>query len=107
MSSGLNQETLSHSRSSSGCVIFITDIRAQSLYHVTIFNHQRSFNMKCNSGTADRVIRVIAGLALIALAASGTIGIWGYIGIVPLLTGVVGFCPAYTLFGVNTCGSKK
>ncbi|NNM79969.1 MAG: DUF2892 domain-containing protein [Gallionella sp.] len=63
--------------------------------------------MKCNSGTADRVIRVIAGLALIALAASGTIGIWGYIGIVPLLTGVVGFCPAYTLFGVNTCGSKK
>ncbi|MBW8078447.1 MAG: DUF2892 domain-containing protein [Gallionella sp.] len=63
--------------------------------------------MKCNSGTADRVIRVIAGLALIALAASGTIGIWGYIGIVPLLTGVVGFCPAYTLFGMNTCGSKK
>jgi fatty acid desaturase len=88
-------------------VIFITDIRAQSLYHALIFNHQRSFKMKCNSGTADRVIRVIAGLALIALAASGTIGIWGYIGIVPLLTGVVGFCPAYTLFGMNTCGSKK
>ena len=63
--------------------------------------------MKCNSGTADRAIRVIAGLALIALAASGTIGAWGYIGVVPLLTGIVGFCPAYAIFGMNTCGIKK
>jgi hypothetical protein len=63
--------------------------------------------MKCNSGTADRVVRVIAGLALIALAATGTIGVWGYIGIVPLLTGAFGFCPAYAIFGMNTCGIKK
>lgn len=63
--------------------------------------------MKCNSGTIDRVLRVIAGLALIALATTETIGAWGYIGIVPLLTGALGFCPAYTLLGLNTCGIKK
>ncbi len=63
--------------------------------------------MKCNSGTIDRALRVIAGLALIGLAATGTIGAWGYIGVVPLLTGVIGFCPAYTLLGINTCGLKK
>lgn len=63
--------------------------------------------MKCNSGTADRAIRIIVGLALIALAATGTVGVWGYIGVVPLLTGIVGFCPAYAMLGMNTCGNKK
>jgi hypothetical protein len=63
--------------------------------------------MNCNSGTIDRAVRVIAGVALIALAATGTIGVWGYIGVVPLLTGIVGFCPAYAIFGMNTCGIKK
>ncbi len=63
--------------------------------------------MKCNSGTVDRTVRVIAGLILIALAATGTIGVWGYIGVVPLLTGAIGFCPAYAIFGMNTCGLKK
>lgn len=63
--------------------------------------------MKCNSGTVDRVVRVIAGIALIAMAVTGTIGVWGYIGVVPLLTGAIGFCPAYTIFGMNTCGLKK
>lgn len=63
--------------------------------------------MKCNSGTVDRAIRVIAGLALIALAATNTIGAWGYIGVVPLLTGIFGFCPAYAILGMNTCGLKK
>lgn len=63
--------------------------------------------MKCNSGTVDRAARVIAGIALIALAATGTIGAWGYIGVVPLLTGAIGFCPAYAIFGMNTCGIKK
>lgn len=63
--------------------------------------------MKCNSGTVDRAVRVIAGLILIALAATGTIGVWGYIGVVPLLTGAIGFCPAYAIFGMNTCGLKK
>jgi hypothetical protein len=63
--------------------------------------------MKCNSGTADRAVRIIAGIALIAMAATGTIGVWGYIGVVPLLTGAIGFCPAYAIFGMNTCGLKK
>lgn len=63
--------------------------------------------MKCNSGSIDRALRVIVGLILIALAATGTIGVWGWIGVVPLLTGAIGFCPAYTLLGINTCGIKK
>jgi hypothetical protein len=63
--------------------------------------------MKCNSGTVDRAARVIVGIALIAMAATGTIGVWGYIGVVALLTGAVGFCPAYAIFGMNTCGIKK
>lgn len=63
--------------------------------------------MKTNEGTIDRAMRVIAGLALIALAASGTIGAWGYIGVVPLLTGIIGICPAYSIFGINSCPMKK
>ncbi len=63
--------------------------------------------MKCNAGGLDRALRVIAGLVLIALAATGTVGAWGWIGVVPLLTGAMGFCPAYTLLGLNTCSIKK
>ena len=63
--------------------------------------------MKTNEGTIDRALRVIAGLALIALAATGTIGVWGYTGIVPLLTGIIGICPAYAIFGINSCPMKK
>lgn len=63
--------------------------------------------MGCNTGTVDRALRVIVGLALIALAATHTIGVWGWIGIVPLLTGIFSFCPAYALLGINTCKIKK
>lgn len=63
--------------------------------------------MKCNVGTIDRVLRVVIGLVLIALAATGTIGVWGWIGVVPLLTGIFGICPAYTIIGMNTCASDK
>jgi hypothetical protein len=63
--------------------------------------------MKVNEGTIDRVLRVIAGLVLIGLAASGTVGVWGWIGVVPLLTGLVGICPAYAIFGISTCPMKK
>jgi len=59
--------------------------------------------MKFNVGTIDRGVRVIAGVALIALAATGTVGVWGYIGVVPLVTGLFKFCPAYALFGLSTC----
>lgn len=63
--------------------------------------------MTVNVGTIDRVVRIVAGLALIALAFTGTIGVWGYIGVVPLLTGLFRVCPAYSLIGVNTCGTTK
>jgi len=62
--------------------------------------------MKINVGTVDRVLRIVVGLALIGLVASGNVGLWGWIGVVPLLTGVFRFCPAYTLLGVNTCPMK-
>ena len=63
--------------------------------------------MKINEGTIDRSLRVVVGLVLIGLAASGTVGVWGWIGVVPLVTGVFKFCPAYTLLGMNTCPMKK
>ncbi len=63
--------------------------------------------MKCNSGGIDRVLRVVIGLVLVALTAMGQIGTWGWIGVVPLLTGAIGICPAYSILGINTCGIKK
>lgn len=63
--------------------------------------------MKCNEGGIDRGLRVVAGLALIGLTVTETIGAWGWIGVVPLLTGIVGFCPAYTILGMNTCSTEK
>ena len=62
---------------------------------------------KTNVGTLDRSVRIVAGVTLLALTASGHIGAWGWIGIVPVLTGVFRFCPAYMPFGLNTCAVKK
>ncbi len=59
--------------------------------------------MKANVGSLDRTLRIIAGAVLILLAMTQVIGPWGWIGIVPLLTGVFRFCPAYSLLGVRTC----
>ena len=56
-----------------------------------------------NVGTIDRAARLVIGLALIALVFVGPQTPWGWIGVVPLLTAFVGFCPAYRLFGVRTC----
>ena len=63
--------------------------------------------MKSNAGSLDRILRIVAGLVLIGLAATGTVGLWGWIGVVPLATGLFGFCPAYALLGINTCPMKK
>jgi hypothetical protein len=63
--------------------------------------------MKANVGTIDRALRVIVGLVLIGLAITGKVGLWGYIGIVPVLTGLFSFCPAYTLLGFSTCPLQK
>jgi hypothetical protein len=63
--------------------------------------------MQANVGGIDKALRIVAGLGLIGATVAGVIGPWGYIGVVPLLTGLVGWCPAYMLFGVNTCPAKK
>ncbi|MGO3743639.1 YgaP family membrane protein [Kerstersia sp.] len=59
--------------------------------------------MKTNVGGIDRLLRVVAGLLLIILAASGVIGGWGWLGILPLLTGLGRYCPLYTLLGFTSC----
>lgn len=63
--------------------------------------------MPINEGTLDRVLRVVVGLAIISLAFVGPQTPWAWLGLVPLLTGIVGFCPAYALFGIRTCKALK
>ncbi|MFO1264528.1 MAG: DUF2892 domain-containing protein [Rhodoferax sp.] len=62
--------------------------------------------MKLNVGGIDRGIRVAAGLVLVALAATQTVGWWGWLGVIPLATGAIGWCPPYAIFGINTCSTK-
>lgn len=64
-------------------------------------------NFVNNAGTVDRALRAIVGLVLIALALTGTIGAWGWIGVVPLFTAALGWCPAYTLLGIKTCPTQE
>ena len=59
--------------------------------------------MKTNIGGMDRVIRIVVGLGLIALVFVGPKAAWGWVGVVPLLTGLFRFCPFYPLIGLNTC----
>ena len=61
---------------------------------------------KRNVHTIERAARVILGVGLLGAAVSGSIGAWGYIGLVPLVTGVAGTCPLYTAFGWSTCSVK-
>ncbi len=58
--------------------------------------------MKCNVGHTDRVIRMTLGVTLMGLAGYGIVGAWGWIGIVPFVTGAIGNCPLYSLLGINT-----
>ncbi|MDK9726086.1 MAG: DUF2892 domain-containing protein [Sterolibacteriaceae bacterium MAG5] len=61
--------------------------------------------MKLNVGGIDRILRILVGLALVAWAIFGG-SVWAWIGIVPLATGAIGFCPFYPLIGLNTCPMK-
>jgi hypothetical protein len=63
--------------------------------------------MTKNEGGVDRALRVIAGLALLSMLVlvDGPARMWGLVGLVPLATGLIGWCPLYTLFGINTCGA--
>ncbi|MCE5394406.1 MAG: DUF2892 domain-containing protein [Acidithiobacillus sp.] len=63
--------------------------------------------MTLNEGTLDRGIRVVVGIILIALVFVGPQTPWGWIGLLPLITGIVGICPAYSLLGIRTCPVKK
>lgn len=63
--------------------------------------------MKANVGGIDRVLRVVAGLALIAWVLLANGPVWAWIGVVPLVTGLVNFCPAYAILGISTCSTKK
>ena len=63
--------------------------------------------MKTNVGNLDRGVRIAVGLALIGLALTGTVGVWGWLGVVPLATGVIGWCPPYAMLGWNTCSTKS
>lgn len=63
--------------------------------------------MTRNEGSLDRALRIIVGLVLLSLIFVGPKTMWGLIGLVPLLTGLFGFCPAYKLLGLNTCPIRK
>ena len=63
--------------------------------------------MKTNVGGIDRIARISIGLVLIALAATGTVGLWGWLGLVPLATGSLGWCPPYAIIGFSTCAMKE
>lgn len=62
---------------------------------------------KANVGTLDRSLRVLVGLVLLVLVGMQEIGLWGLVGLVPLGTGLLGFCPLYTLLGIRTCPAKR
>lgn len=63
--------------------------------------------MKTNVGSIDRIVRLLIGLLLITLAALGTIGVWGWIGVVLLATAAFSVCPLYSMLGLSTCPMKK
>jgi hypothetical protein len=62
-----------------------------------------------NVGMADRIVRIVVGMVLLSLFffLEGNARYWGLVGLVPLATGVFRFCPAYALFGVNTCSTGR
>lgn len=63
--------------------------------------------MRTNEGTIDRALRVLVGLAVLSQVFIGLQTPWAWLGVIPLLTGIVGFCPAYALFGIDTTGRKQ
>lgn len=60
-----------------------------------------------NIGGLERTVRIIVGLALIAMVFVGPQAIWGWVGVVPLATGLIGWCPPYAMLGINTCKKKS
>ena len=77
----------------------------------TAWSFQLEFVMMKNVGSADKIIRIVVGIALIAFALAGPADIgwkWvGWIGVVPILTALMGWCPAYSVLGMRTCPMEK
>ena len=63
--------------------------------------------MSSNVGGFDRIARIVLGLVLIGLTLGGVIGAWGWVGLVPLATATLGYCPLYSVLGFSTCPMKK
>jgi len=63
--------------------------------------------MSKNEGTLDRILRVVVGLVLLSLVFVGPQSYWGLIGLIPLVTGLIGSCPVYSVFGIRTCPLKN
>ncbi|GBD99207.1 hypothetical protein BMS3Abin07_01241 [bacterium BMS3Abin07] len=63
--------------------------------------------MKQNVGNIERAIRILAGIAIVSLAFTGPKSPWAYLGIIPFLTGIIGWCPPYAVFGISTCKRTK
>ena len=63
--------------------------------------------MTQNVGGIDRILRIVVGLVLVGLAATGTVGWWGWLGLGLLGTGALGWCPPYAILGFNTCATKN
>ena len=63
--------------------------------------------MRKNVGGIDRGLRIVVGVALVLATVAGMLPVWGYIGVVPVLTGLIGWCPLYPVLGINTCATNK
>jgi len=63
--------------------------------------------MTKNVGTIDRALRIVLGLGLIGATLAGYLPVWGWIGVAPLGTALIGWCPAYAPFGIKTCETQK
>lgn len=85
----------------------VTDLGAATASNTPTTTHPKEEAMKLNVGGMDRIARIAIGLVLIGLTLTGTIGVWGWLGIVPLATGAIGWCPPYAMLGFSTCAMKK
>ncbi len=81
--------------------------RITASQNYSVYPHHKEIVMNKNAGTLDRVLRVVVGLGLVVWAAAFGGPVWAWIGLMPLATGALGVCPAYSLFGINTCPLKK
>jgi hypothetical protein len=85
----------------------VTDRGATTASNTPITTSFKEKAMKSNVGGIDRIARIVLGLVLIGLTLTGNIGVWGWLGVVLLATGAIGWCPPYAIFGFNTCAMKK